>query len=240
VRNASIGGQKPLNQLELARLLREQDGLRVSNYVYLFTPVAIATCGSFTKVTVGTDGRLYGQETTPMTIARTWVKTHSVVFGRVRDAVRSRGIAVQPDEETPFVFGLYRTGETEDGNKRLCAEALDRLKTFASQGNASVQLVYVPLTLETNFDAIQSGAKQRGMAVDVNAPFRVLSAAAEEAGLPVHDLRPVLRALHATGQPLSLFPDFHYTPTVSRASGQSIWDLFMSPARESSNAETKP
>ena len=64
VRNACIGGQKPLNQLELATLLRERDGLRVLNYVYLFTPVAVASCGSFTTATVGPDGRLYGQATT--------------------------------------------------------------------------------------------------------------------------------------------------------------------------------
>ena len=78
------------------------------------------------------------------------------------------------------------------------------------------------------------------MEVDVNAPFRVFSAAAEETGVPLHDLRPVLRALHATGQPLSLFPDFHYTPAVSRASGRSIWEHLMSSARQSVDAETKP
>ena len=238
VRNACIGGQKPLNQLELATLLRQRDGLRVSNYVYLFTPVAVATCGSFTTATVGPDGRLYGQATTRGDIARTWIKTHSAAYGRVRDAIRSTGFGVQPDEETPFVFGLYRTGETEEGSNRLCAEVLQRLKTFASKGNASVQLVYMPLTLEMNFDAIQSGANKRGMAVDVNAPFRVLSAAAKETGLPLHDLRPVLRALHATGQPLSLFPDFHYTPAVSRASGLSIWEHLMSSVKKSVDAET--
>src|SRR5688572_7033875 len=84
-----------------------------------------------------------------------------------QDAFRSTGFGVQPDEETPFVFGLYRTDETEERNNRPCAEVLQRLKTFAAKGNASVQLVYLPLTLEMNFDAIQSGAHKRGMAVDV-------------------------------------------------------------------------
>jgi hypothetical protein len=207
--------------------------------VYLFTPVAVATCGSFTTATVGPDGRLYGQATTRATIARTWIKTHSAAYGRVRDAIRSTGFGVQPDEETPFVFGLYRTGEAEQGNIHLCAQVLQRLKTFASQGNASVQLVYMPLTLEMDFDAIQNGASQRGMAVDVNTPFRVLSAAAEKIDLPLHDLRPVLRTLHATGQPLSLFPDFHYTPAVSRASGLSIWEYLISSDKKSVDAETR-
>ena len=240
VRNACIGGQKPRNQIELGTLLRERDGLRVLNYVYLFTPVATASCGSFTSATVGADGRLYGPRTTPALIARTWIKTHSVVFGRVRDAVRSKGFNVQPDEELPAVFGPFRTGEIEEASTRLCVEDVQRLKAFASEGNAELQLVYLPLTLEMSFEGIQSGAEAKGIEVDVNAPFRVLSAAAEQNGVPLHDLRPVLRALHATGQPLSLFPDFHYTPAVSRASGRSIWEHLMSFRRHPLDVETKP
>lgn len=229
VRNASVGGQMPLNQLELAMLLRERDGLRVANYVYLFTPVALASCAAFNSVTVGSDGRLYGEATTPMTTVRAWIKTHSVAYNRVRDAVRAAGIGVQPDQETPFVFALYQTAEAEERNMQQCVDVLQRMKRFAKDGGASLQVVYLPLTLEMNFGAIQSGAQERGLAVDINAPFRVLSAAAKAADVRVHDLRPILRDLHSTGQPLSLFPDFHYTPAVSKAVGAAIWQRVIAP-----------
>src|SRR4029078_2138173 len=82
VRNACVGGQLPLNQLELIRDLREHQQLKVSKYVYLFTPLAISLCGGLTNATHGIDGRLYGSSLDRIAMVRTWIKTNSVVYSR--------------------------------------------------------------------------------------------------------------------------------------------------------------
>ncbi len=228
VRNACVSGHHPPNQLALAQWLRDDEKLRVSTYVYLFTPVAIASCNSPVAARVGDDGQLYGETVDSMVQSRRWVKTHSVAYSRIRDAVRSEGIGVQPDEETPFVFRLYSSNPPEPLNGNKCGEFLQRFKQFAALDGATVQAVYVPLTLETNFDTIRQGAERHGLAVDSETPFRILSEAAKQANIPVHDLRPVLQSMYLKGQPLSLLPDFHYTGAVSKASGENIWQRIYS------------
>ena len=223
VRNACVGGHHPPNQFALAKWLRDDGRIRVSNYVYLVTPVAIASCDSLTEAKVSDDGQLYSDIPDSVTLARKWIKTHSVAFSRIRDAVRHQGIGVKPDEESAFVFRLYSAGapKQQDG----ASARIFCVTSNSSQRKAvrTFQLVYVPLSLEMNFDAIQRGAQRRGISVDPDAPFRTLRGAAMDLNLQVHDLRPVLRALHLKGAQLSLFPDFHYTGAVSRAAGEMVW-----------------
>ena len=203
--------------------LRDNDRIKVSNYVYLITPVALASCDSPTEGHVSEDGQLYGGIPNSVMLARTWIKTHSVAYSRIRDAVRYQGIGVRPNEESDFVFRLYSAGDVEKDRRKKCAEFLRHFKQFAAQGGSTLQLVYVPLSLETSFNAIQRGADRRGISVDPNAPFRVLTAAAADLNLQIHDLRPVLRMLHLKGEQLSLFPDFHYTAAVSKAAGETVF-----------------
>jgi len=231
VRNACVGGQSPLNQLDLARSLRDDDHLKIDRYVYLFTPTGVSACSGFTRVAVGADGRLYEGAQTRLLLFRTWIKTHSVAYTRVRDAIRSSGIGVKADVQTPLVFQLYETGDTERANKAHCEEFLSRLTAFAADAGATVTLVYVPLTLEANFEAVRQAASRLRLTVDNNAPFRALSAAARRLNLSVHDLRPVLQSVYASGQQLSLLPDFHYTAALSQAAGNDIWKMLAASAR---------
>src|SRR5262249_55738265 len=120
VRNACVGGQAPLNQLELAKMLTRDDHVRVSTYIYLFTPVAVASCKGFTPVTVGQDGRLYDDHTDSLALFRTWLKTHLAVYSRVRDAVRASGIGVSADADIPFVVQVYNPG-AETPNADACS-----------------------------------------------------------------------------------------------------------------------
>jgi hypothetical protein len=155
------------------------------------------------------------------------------VFSRVRDAIRGQGFGVRAEEDPAFVFRLY-SSDFEKPRRKKCADFLRSLKQFANEDGATVEVAYLPETAELDFGAIRTGAEQHGIAVDPEAPFRVLSAAAGDVNIPLLDLRPVLRELHSKGQQLSLFPDFHYTAAVSRAIGEAIWEQIKPP----SNANT--
>jgi hypothetical protein len=221
VRNSCVGGHHPPDQLMLAKALRER--IQVSHYVYLFTPVALASCDSLSVANVGADGNLYGDTVSSIMLMRMWIKTHSVTFSRIRDAIRAQGIGVKPNEESSFVYELYATGELEKTRLQQCRDFLRSFKEFAAQDGGTVQLVYVPLTLETDFDRILRSAEKIGLSVDLNAPFRVLDTAAKDLNIEMHDLRPVVRELHTEGVQLSLYPDFHFTPAVSKVAGETVW-----------------
>jgi hypothetical protein len=87
-----------------------------------------------------------------------------------------------------------------------------------------VHIVYVPLTLETEFDPIRRAAAAGGLAIDRDVPLRVSSAVAKEYGVQFYSLRPVLEALHRQGKMLHLRGDFHYDRELSIASGENIWN----------------
>jgi hypothetical protein len=231
VRNACVGGQSPLNQLDLARTLAQDDQVHVRTYIYLFTPVAVAQCNGFTRVTVGQDGRLYDEGgSNSMTLLRTWMKTHLAIYSRFRDAVRASGVGVTADAETPFVVQVYDTS-AEAANATTCVEFLSKFKQFAAQHGAAVQVVYVPLTIEMSFDSVRRAGDRRGIVVNSDVPFRTLAAAAQKVDIPLYDLRPVLRDFNSRGQALSLLPDFHYTGPVSRASGNKVWQEYSARVR---------
>src|SRR5262249_33169196 len=160
------------------------------------------------RVTVGQDGRLYDDHTDSLALFRTWLKTHLAVYSRVRDAVRASGIGVSADADIPFVVQVYNPG-AETPNADACSGFLADFKAYAAQHGAAVQAVYVPLTVEMNFDPVRRAGGRRGIAVDAEVPFRTLAAAARKADIPVYDLRSVLRDFNSRGEALSLFPDFH-------------------------------
>jgi len=230
VRNACVGGQAPLNQLALAERLAKEDNVHVATYIYLFTPASIGNCRGFTRVVVGSDGRLYDQETTSEMLLRQWFKTHLVIYSRFRDAVRSSGIGVTTDADTPFVVQVYSTS-VEEGTATTCTEFLSKFKQFAAQHGATVEAVYVPLTIEASFDSIRRAGDKRGIVVHPDVPYRALSAAAHRVDIPLYDLRPVLRDFDSRGEALSLLPDFHYTGPVSRAAGNKVWQEYSARVR---------
>jgi hypothetical protein len=223
--NASVGGHSARNQLELARWLHDTEGIAVSNYVLLVTPLMVQYADSYSRASVGEDGRLYDD---PHNIIRArvriWIKTHCVVYDRVRDAIRNLGIGVRPSDDVPSVLRLYGAGDPESIVRDKYVALLKQLKSFAEQQRANVRLVYLPLTVEVDFAAMRDAAVKRGVAVDPSLPYRICSAAAAELNIPVTDLRPVVEQLHARGDPLRLKGDFHYDRDLSRACAASIWN----------------
>ena len=224
VANASVGGHSASSQLQLAEALHREYGIKVSNYVLLVTP-AIAQGGEhLNRATVGADGRLYDGPVGYQAAFRVWMKTNLVAYSRVRDAVRNSNLIPEPQKDVPFVINFYRTGAAEAELRQSFAGFAARLKNFAATQGARVHLVYVPLTLEMEFDPIRSSAAARGIQVDRDVPRRICSDVARSLGVPFHDLRPILEALHAQGNPLHLRGDFHYNQELSRACGVRIWE----------------
>lgn len=222
--NASVGGHSALNQFELARWLREKQGLTVSNYVLLVTPLMARYGDGYTHSTVGKDGRLYEDSNDRMAYVRLWLRTHFVLYDRLRDAARNSGIGSRPKNDMPSVFRLFGAGETEDLSRRHFVSFLRQLKSFTDGQGAGLRLVYVPLTVEADFETVRNGAGKAGIALDPNLPARICFSAAAELGIPAQDLRPVMKQLHDQGDPLRLKGDFHYDQALSRACAASIWN----------------
>jgi hypothetical protein len=223
VANASVGGHAAANQLALARWLAEERGLVASNYVLLMGPLMMHNVHSFTRATVGEDGRLYDHaQDTRMTI-RQWTKTNLVIYGRLRDATRNVGIGSRPEGDPSAVLRLYGAGAAEAEVRRQVVGFLTEVQQFASRYGSTVQVVYVPLTVEVDAEAMRRRGEATGVTVDVDLPRRIGRSAASQLGIAFHDLRPVLDRLHSQGDPLRLKGDFHYNPAASRACGLSIW-----------------
>lgn len=222
--NASVGGHSAATQLQLAEWLRDAQGLKAANYVLLVTP-AIAQSGDFlSRAMVGNDGRLYDGVPTLLPTLRMWAKTSLVTYSRVRDAARHGGFTAEPAKDAPFVFGFY-AADAAERQQQSFTRFVGRLKEFAASHGARVHLVYVPLTLEMDFEPIRASAAARGLVLDRDVPLRTCTAAARAHGLTVQNLRPLLESLHAKAtEPLHLRGDFHYNAEVSRACGHLIWD----------------
>jgi len=223
VANAAVGGHSAATQLLLARWLRERQGVKVSHYVLLVTPAIGQSGGHLSRARVGGDGRLYGSSTSQLALARTWAKTNLVIYARIRDAMSNSGIAGKPSNEAPFVFKVYESGPAEDSLRRSFSDYIARFKQFAAQSGAQLHIVYLPLTLEMEFDPLRSAASARGLTIDPDVPLRACEAVANEQQVSFHSLRPVLKGLHDQGKPLHLKGDFHYDRELSVAAGHHLW-----------------
>jgi hypothetical protein len=228
VANASVGGHSAASQLQLAKWLHEREGVIARHYVVLATP-AISQSGDFvSRAKVGDDGRLYDGVPNFTSRVRLWIKTHLVLYARIRDALRNSGISDEPAKEAPFVFKFYEGGTTEQSMKRSFSGYISRLKGFAEQNGAKVHIIYVPLTLEMEFEPIQAAATSRGLNIDRDVPLRVCASVAAESGVAFHNLRPVLEVLQKRNKPLHLTGDFHYDRELSVDCGNAIWTALKS------------
>jgi hypothetical protein len=224
VANASVGGHGTLNQLELLEWLQEKKGVSVKNYILLLTPLMALNPESYNRAEVGADGRLYDGKKSARQMAMIWLKSHSLVYSRFRDAVRSLGIGGVPTRDDPIILRIFRSGEPEDELVAKLARFLKRFQEYVQSQGANVYLAYVPLTVEVEFQGVQQAASQKGVAVDSSRPLRIAKSAAHSAGMTLLDLRPVLGAMQAKGQMLNLLGDFHYAAPVSKACGSELWD----------------
>jgi hypothetical protein len=197
--------------------------LKVAHYVLLVTP-AMSNSGEHpNRAHIGADGRLYGASPNLAVVFRLWVKTHLVIYARIRDALRNSGIGTEPARDVPFVFRFYESGASEQKLRQSFASYVSRFRRFAEQDGAKVHIVYVPLTLEMEFEPIQKSAALRGLAIDRDVPLRVCSEVAKEHDVMFYSLKRVLETLHQEKKPLNLRGDFHYDRDLSVDCGKSIW-----------------
>ncbi len=221
--NASVGGHAILNQFELVQWLQNTQRLRILHYVFLLTPLMIQNIDDYAGATVGQDGRLYDKPPDSFARLRLWAKTHCVLYGSMRDAARNAGIGSKPKADAPTVFKLYGTGDPDERVRDKFVAFLQRFRGFAAQHGADVHLVYLPMTVEVDSEALHHAAASQGLSLDCDRPLRICSAAAARLGMHVHNLRPVLERRHAQGDPLRLTGDFHYNRALSLDCGASIW-----------------
>jgi hypothetical protein len=222
VSNASVGGHNLPSQYELSRWLVDERGLRVQNFVLLITPAMIYSGAKQDHLTVGHDGRLYGDRVGLDTRLKLWSKTHLVIYSRVRNAIRNSGFGVDPAKESASVFEFYQGGSNNDAIRSDLVADLKKLEEFVTAHRANLYLVYVPLTVEADFDPLQQAAAETGMVLDPDVPLRIVSSVAEELHLPLYDLKPVLKKIHAEGRQLNVTGDFHYSAILSRACGSRL------------------
>lgn len=221
VANASVGGHSLAMQLNVVRWLLDTGQLKVANFVVLLTPVMIHTGNAVERANVGPDGRLYSDIPDLRTRLNLWTKTHLVVYSRVRDAVRNYGIGVQPAARS-VVFDYYQAGPQADAARDALAGMVRELKALAKPLGASVQLVYMPLTVEADFEPVRGAAKAVGLELDPDVSLHVATAAADLAGVSLHSLKRVVGEVRAKGTMLNVKGDFHYSAELSRASGADL------------------
>jgi len=219
--NASVGGHSLPSQLELARWLVTEKQLKPSRFVLLLTPVMINSSDHLNRAVVGEDGRLYGAKVDLNAKARLWVKTHSVIYSRIRDAVRNCGIGVDPTKDSDTVLAFYTKGPHEHAESSLCSTISD-FKKFASSIGATVDMVYLPLTVEGDFPSLEKVAAKRGLMLDPDASFQIAGSVAKHLELRLLDLRPVMNEIRASGAALNVKGDFHYSSELSLACGSNL------------------
>jgi hypothetical protein len=216
------------NQFELARWLQDEQKIKVANYVLLLSPIMVSYSDTYTRATVGRDGKLYDEPKNLAELFSIYLKTHSVCYSRVRDAIRNAGIGNSPTVAAQFIFGVYGHGRDEQTVDKTLKKSLEEFSAFAKAHGAQVRLVYVPLTVEAEFDAVRKAAAKQGITLDRDLPLRACQTVAAELHLPMENLRPELERLHAEGQQLHLKGDYHYDGRVSKICGLDLWHRYKS------------
>lgn len=232
IANASVGGHLAKNQFELIQWLEHEQGLKVANYILLLTPSMTVSCDGYTRAIVGEDGRIYDKPKSQRERSLIFLKSNSVAYPRVRNAIRNLGIGIQASSSAKFIFRVYGYGLNEQKVQKELKDYLARFDEFARRNGARVWLVYVPLTVEVEFDSVLQAAKSQGISLDRDLPFRTCATVAGELGLPLRSLRPVLEGVRADVGELHLKGDYHYNADASKACGLDLWH-WLAPALKS-------
>lgn len=221
VANSSVGGHYLRNQLELARWLHEDQRVAVRRVAVMLTPYLIATPHAYNRVRVSQSGDLFESEPTFVSQLALWAKTHTTIFGRVRNAVNNvRGI--KPDNSA--LLGFFATDSRHEQHAQGLREVVAEMVAWTDSIDAKLILVYTPLAVELDFAGVAQVAAGADVPVDKDAPFRLAEAVAEEYGLPLIDLRPALSQRLAAGKPLTCRGDPHYDAETSVESANLIWE----------------
>ena len=222
VANASVGGHSLASQLALAKWLVGRQGVKVKTFVVLLTPAMINGGDSLNRAVVGSDGRLYGDTVGASAMLALWAKTHLVTYSRVRDAVRNSGIGADPAKDSPLVFGFYERHAQLPSVVASIFKAARKVQEFADTHGATVEIVYVPLTVEADFESLKRLAAATGRELDAGVPLGIAMTVGQRLGVPVHTLNPALERIHRAGQPLVVTGDFHYSAALSQECGERL------------------
>jgi len=228
--NLSVGGHHLRNQLELLKWLRADARVEYDHVVVLLTPYMISSAGRYNSAVVSSDGKLWAANPSSIQKIKLWAKTHTPLYSVLRNALHN--VLGQEQAGVRDLIGFYETGGPYERRVADLRVALEELQTEARSAGADVRLVYTPLTLETDFTAVQRFARQAGLNVDVDAPVRQVTLVAEDLGLPIIHLRPALRMRAENGEPLSVRGDPHYNPMTNAACAQVIWSELTKDAGE--------
>jgi hypothetical protein len=227
IANASVGGHGAGNQFEIADWLVDGKGIRARHVVYLCTPNSVQYPESYATSIVGADGKLYSRELSGFQSWRasleSGAKQHTVVYGRLRDAVRNLNIGTRPVAEADPMLALYSHDPAKGHRHVPTVEFARKLKTLAGKMGGRAHVVYIPLTIEFDFQGIKAQAAGAGRSVDDNAAVRKLEDAAQEAGIGFFNLKPTLKKAADEGLPLRLRGDFHYSRELSVWCGRDLW-----------------
>lgn len=228
VANAGVGGHGALDQLQVARWLGKEQRVNAEHYVLLMTSTMCVKSGGFARAVVGRDGQLYSEKKNALQMALMWPKANTVLYSRIRNAVRKLGVGANPKRDAPFVLQIFDTAQSDALAESNLVHVVDQVRAFASERKATLELAYLPLTVEIEFDTVKEAASRRGITVDAERPFRIATAVAQKLGLNLHDLRPQARKTLNEGQRLHLVGDFHYSAALSRACGLDLWNRLRS------------
>jgi hypothetical protein len=224
--NAATGGHYLRNQFELVRRLRDHSGVRVKRYVLFLTPYLLAAPDAMSRVTVGPDGRLYGSAVTPFKRAMIEIKTRTVLYAKIRDALRYTLLPPQMEAAATSMFvNEFATGDVERRRLDRLVDTLKAFRDWAAEEGALLQLVYTPLAMEFDFEPLRQAARVAGVQIDQDSPYRTAAVVADRLDLPLADLREVIGARHESGEVLTLSGDPHYNEATSIAAGMYSWAI---------------
>lgn len=229
VGNAAVGGHYLANQYEIVHWIRERNRLDETRILLLITPYLVATAGERNAALVGEDGRLYGRKPSSWQLAMTWVKTNTVLYARLRDAIRTMGL-LPTDGGSRTALDVYPAGDAAGATER---RLLESLRGFLSANDLTGQrlwIVYAPLVAELDFEPIRAAAAAQGVQVDADSPARIAASVAAALEAPFLDLRQTLLRLRSEGVTLSLPGDPHYSARASRESAEAIWQFVRQPS----------
>lgn len=220
VGNASVGGHYLENQFELLRWLYER-GVRPRSVLILMTPYLLASSGRLNQAQVDSRGRLTNGVSSRREQFTLWLKTHTVVYARLRNSVREL-IPLGGRPEAPLLIRFYSLDSEASYRERLF-EFLTGLSRWTAERGVGLAIAYTPLAAEIDFGVIARAARERSIQTDPNMPYRTVEWVAGELGIRLFDLRPVLARARSAGQKLTLLKDPHYNAAVSEACAEAIW-----------------
>ena len=221
--NTSVGGHGAMNQVEVVNELQNKYGLNAKSYVVLLTPGMTMYGSGYNRASVGSDGKLYGKETTRFEQGWIFLKQNAVSYSRLRTAIRNVGIGAEPSAEAPFILQVYAKDFKEREARANLTSFLEAVRRLGKGTQAPVSVAYVPLTVEVDFAGVEAAAQARGMTADRNLPLNLARDVSRELGLPFINLRPVLEAEAAKENALHLKGDYHYNSKLSKACGIELW-----------------